>query len=130
MRRLLLVMTLGTMLFGSAHAEGDPTPEASGFSVLGGSTITCSTAWPSATFACWWERPILTLGDVEVSISLDAQLAVGGVGDSYLAPMLSVAWYGPVASAWIEVALPADWLPVAHVGRGDWLRLGASYRIP
>lgn len=131
-RRRLLATTLALMLSVSGLAGADDPPaieNQAGF--LSGSTISCSTAWPSATFACWWERPVLVLGDVEVSIALDAQLVLNDtVKESYVAPMFSVAWYRQDASVWLEAALPNGWLPVPHVGRSDWLRLGATWRIP
>lgn len=132
MRRLhLLLITILALTFsGSALAEGDPATEsiAAPFSVLAGSTITCSTAWPSATVGCWWEKRVLTLGDFEVAIAMDAQLALGGTRETYLAPMFSAAWYSATASMWLELAVPDGWLPVPHFGRTDWLRVGFSYQ--
>lgn len=129
-RLLLLGTILATMLLGSANAEGDATDSVavSPFSVLAGSTISCSTAWPSATLGCWWEKRIVTIGDVELSIALDAQLALGGTRETYLAPMFSAAWYSATTSVWLELAVPDGWLPVPHLGRSEWLRIGFSYQ--
>lgn len=128
-RRLLLGMTLAMMLLASAlAAEPDATTD-SVASLLSGSTVTCSAALPSGTMACWWERRVLTLGDVEVAVALDAAV-VASTGAWYVTPMASVAWYGPTASVWGEVALPADVLGVPRLGRSDWLRIGLSWTIP
>lgn len=128
-RRLLLAMTLAAMLLASAlAAEPDATTD-SVASLLSGSTVTCSAALPSGTMACWWERRVLTLGDVEVAVALDAAL-VASTGGWYVTPMASVAWYGPTASVWGEVALPADMLGIPRLGRSDWLRIGLSWTIP
>lgn len=128
-RRLLLGMTLATTLGVSAHAaEPDATTD-SVANLLSGSTVTCSAALPSGTMACWWERRVLTLGDVEVAVALDAAL-VASTGTWYVTPMASVAWYGPTASVWGEVALPADVLGIPRLGRSDWLRIGLSWTIP
>lgn len=128
-RRLLLGMTLAMMLLASAlAAEPDATTD-SVASLLSGSTVTCSAALPSGTMACWWERRVLTLGDVEVAVALDAAV-VASTGAWYVTPMASVAWYGPTASVWGEVALPADVLGIPRLGRSDWLRIGLSWTIP
>lgn len=124
---LLLITTLGLTWLGSALAEGEAATD-SVASLLAGSSITCSTAWPSATVGCWWEKRVLTLGDFEVAIAMDAQLALGGTRETYLAPMFSAAWYSATASMWLELAVPDGWLPVPHLGRADWLRVGFSYQ--
>lgn len=128
---LLLATILATTLLGSATAEGETTTEpiAAPFSVLANTTISCSAAWPSTTVGCWIERPILVIGPLELAIALDAQVAFSS-SPTYLAPMLSLAWYGEVASAWLEATLPEGVLGLPHVGRGDWIRLGFSYRWP
>lgn len=126
-RHLLLITLLALTFSASALAEGEATTEpVAGF--LSGSSITCSTAWPSATVGCWWEKRVLTLGDFEVAIAMDAQLALGGTRETYLAPMFSAAWFSATASMWLELALPDGWLPVPHLGRADWLRVGFSYQ--
>lgn len=129
--RLLLATLVATMLLGSATAEGEPTtePVAGAFRVLANTTISCSAAWPSTTVGCWIERPILVIGPLELAIALDAQVAFSS-SPTYLAPMLSLAWYGEAASVWLEVALPEGALGLPHLGRGDWARLGFSYRWP
>lgn len=128
-RPLLLAILLGTTLLGSATAEGEAPTEAPAFSALANVTVSCSAAWPSTTVGCWLERPILVVGPLELAISLDAQVVIGG-SPAYLAPMLSLAWYGEAASVWLEVALPEGALGLPHLGRGDWARLGFSYRWP
>ena len=135
-RRLLLITILAWMPLGSAQdaaspgsvAVEQPVRNPDRFGVLAGSSITCSTAWPSATVGCWWEKRVLTLGDFEVAIAMDAQLALGGTRETYLAPMFSAAWYSATASMWLELAVPDGWLPVPHFGRTDWLRVGFSYQ--
>lgn len=123
---LLLITILGLTWLGSALAEGESDP---GFSVLAGSSITCSTAWPSATVGCWWERPVLVLGDVELALGVDGQAVLtGSWDDAHLAPYMIVAWYGATASAWLEVRLPnLGGIPV--LGDSDYLRLGFSTRF-
>lgn len=132
-RRQLLATLLATMLLASglAGATDPPTTEnvAAPFSVLANSSITCSTAWPSSTTGCWWEKRVLTLGDFEVAIAVDAAVTFS-TGDWYVSPMLSLAWYGPSASVWLEAALPDGILPLPHVGRSDYVRIGFSYSIP
>lgn len=139
-RQALLVTTLVTILgvsgpAGATEPVGNPdalpteaaTDSVAGF--LSGSTITCSAALPSGTTACWWEKRILTLGDFEVAVALDASITLS-TGEWYVSPMLSLAWYGPTASVWGEVALPDGVLPLPHVGRSDYVRIGFSYSIP
>lgn len=139
-RHLLLGMTLAMMLAvsgpaGATEPVGNPdtmSTEATTESVaslLSGSTITCSAALPSGTTACWWEKRILTLGDFEVAIAVDAAVTFS-TGEWYVSPMLSLAWYGPAASVWGEVALPADALGIPRLGRSDYVRAGFSYSIP
>lgn len=129
-RRLLLATIAALLLLGSAHAEGDATEPIAqpSFSVLSNTTLTCSARLPAAVVGCWIERPLLVLGSFEAAIAVDAAFAYGDPQGTYLAPMLSLAWYGETASIWAEVALPADALPVPHLGRGDWARVGFSYR--
>lgn len=131
MRRLtlLLITTLGLTWLGSALAEGEPgTDSVAG--LLAGSSITCSTAWPSATVGCWWERPIWVVGDVEIALGVDAQAVLtGSWGDAHLAPYMIVAWYGAMASAWLEVRLP-DLGGIPVLGDSDWLRAGVTIRVP
>lgn len=130
-RRPLLAITLALLLLGSAHAEGDATENvAPAFSVLSNTTLTCSARLPAAVIGCYVERPLLVLGSFEAAIAVDAAFAYGDPQGTYLAPMLSLAWYGETASVWVEVTLPADALPVPHLGRGDWARIGFSYRWP
>ncbi len=133
MRRLTLLLAtiVGLTLLGSANADGDTTePVASPFSVLAGSTVSCSTAWPSATVGCFIERPVLVVGAVELAVGLDAQTVLTGtLADTHLAPYVIVAAYLNSWSAWAEVRLPhLGSIPV--LGSPDWLRVGFSIRIP
>lgn len=125
---LLLATLLATTALASGTAEGEA--EASAFTVLANSTISCSAAWPSTTLGCFWERPVLVLGDFEVAVGLDAQTVLtGALADSHLAPYLIVAAYLESWSAWAEVRLPElSGIPV--IGSPDWLRIGFTYRIP
>lgn len=127
---LLLITILATMSLASALAEGDPVAAPTPFSVLAGSTITCSSAWPSATIGCWWERPIWVVGDVELALGVDAQAVLsGGLNDAHLAPYLVVAAYLETWSAWLEVRLP-DLGGIPVLGDSDWLRAGMTIRVP
>jgi len=98
-RRLLLGMTLAMTLgvSGAAGADDPPATE-SVAGLLSGSTVTCSAALPSGTTACWWEKRILTLGDFEVAVAVDAAVTFN-TGEWYVSPMFSVAWYGPTGFA-------------------------------
>lgn len=140
---LLLATLLATTALASGTAEGEARTEAPAFSVLANATISCSAAWPSTTVGCWLERPILVVGPLELAISLDAQVVIGGspvgldaqtvltgaLADSHLAPYLIVAAYLESWSAWAEVRLPElSGIPV--IGSPDWLRIGFTYRIP
>lgn len=132
-RRQLLATLLATMLLASglAGATDPPTTEnvAAPFSVLANSSITCSTAWPSSTTGCWWEKRILTFGDFEVAVGVDAQAVLtSGLSDAHLAPYLIAAWYGEQASAWAELRLP-ELSGVPVLGSPDWLRVGFSLRL-
>lgn len=126
---LLLITILALTPLGNAQdAEGDPTTEpVAGF--LSGSSITCSTAWPSSTTGCWWEKRVLTFGDFEVAVGIDAQAALTGtLDDAHLAPYLIAAWYGEQASAWAELRLP-ELAGVPVLGSPDWLRVGYTLRF-
>lgn len=132
-RRQLLATLLATMLLASglAGATDPPTTEpiAAPFSALAGSSITCSTAWPSSTTGCWWEKRVLTLGDFEVAVGVDAQAVLtSGLNDAHLAPYLIAAWYGEQASAWAELRLP-ELSGVPVLGSPDWLRVGFTLRF-
>lgn len=129
---LLLIVTLLTMLAGTATAEGDATEDLAPFSAsyLSGVVVSCSTKLPSLLTGCFLEKRVLTFGGFEASLALDVQAALRGIGESYLAPMLSLAYYAPSWSAWLEVALPAGVVPIPAVGRSDAMRLGFTYTIP
>lgn len=122
-RRLLLITILATI--GLASAQGDDDPAAP-FGALSGTTITCSAT--SAVAGCYLERPILTLGDLEVTLGVDAQLAYGGGRTSHLAPYVGAAWFASQWSIWGEVYLPHSGVP--SIGRADWFRIGFTWRLP
>lgn len=129
-QRLLLATLLAMTLAGSATAEGDaPADPAPAFSVLAGSTISCSAAWPSTTFGCFWERPVLVLGGLELAIGLDAQtLLTGTLDDAHLAPYGILAYYADTWSAWAEMRLP-ELGGVSILGAPDWLRVGVTIHV-
>lgn len=130
MRRLLpLIVTLWMTLAGTATAEGDD-PEPFTTSWASGAVVSCSTKLPSLLTGCFLEKRVLTFGGFEASLALDVQAALRGIGESYLAPMLSLAYYTSTWSAWLEVALPAGVIPIPAVGRSDAMRLGFTYTIP
>lgn len=124
MRRLhlLLVTTLALTPLGSAQgADANP------FSALAGSSITCSSTWPSAVVGCFWERPVLVLGALELTVGVDAQATfTGGLEGAHLAPYLIAAAYLDTWSAWAEVRLP-ELSGVPVLGSPDWLRVGMTY---
>ena len=129
MRRLhlLLITFLATMSLASAQdVDASPSPP---FSVLAGSSITCSSTWPSAVVGCFWERPVLVLGALELALGVDAQATLSGsFDDMHLAPYLIAAWYGEQASAWAELRLP-ELSGVPVLGSPDWLRVGFTLRF-
>jgi len=128
--RLLLITLLALTSLGSAQdaAEAPATP--GGLAVLAGSSITCSTAWPSATVGCWWERPLLVLGAVELAVGVDAQAVLtGSWEDAHLAPYIVAAAYLDTWAAWIELRLP-ELAGVPTLGSPDWLRAGFTLRFP
>jgi len=123
-RRLLLVTILATMSLASAQdAAGSP------FSVLAGSSITCSSTWPSAVVGCFWERPVLVLGALELAIGVDAEVVLGGQLDGHLAPYVVAAYYADTWSAWTEVRLP-ELGGIRPIGDSNWLRAGFTLRFP
>jgi len=125
---LLLVTILATMSLASAQdADASPSPP---FSVLAGSSITCSSTWPSAVVGCFWERPILVLGALELAIGLDAQATLSGsFDDMHLAPYAIGAFYADGWSAWVEVRLP-ELGGIKPIGDSNWLRAGFTLRFP
>jgi len=124
---LLLITFLATMSLASAQdVDASPSPP---FSVLAGSSITCSSTWPSAVVGCFWERPVLVLGALELALGVDAQATLSGsFDDMHLAPYLIAAWYGEQASAWAELRLP-ELSGVPVLGSPDWLRVGFTLRF-
>lgn len=130
-RRLtpLLTTILALTLLGSASAEGDAVEEASQFSVLANSTLSCSAALPSVTVGCFLERPLLVLGGFEVAVGVDAQAVLtGSWDDAHLAPYVILAAYLDTWSVWAEVRLP-ELSGVPVIGSPDWLRVGFTLRL-
>ncbi len=124
---LLLVTILALTPLGSAQdADANPSPP---FSVLAGSSITCSSTWPSAVVGCFWERPVLVLGALELAVGVDAEAVLGGQLDGHLAPYVVAAYYADTWSAWTEVRLP-ELGGIKPIGDSTWLRAGFTYRIP
>jgi len=124
-------MVLATTALASGTADAEPVEgEASAFSVLANSTISCSAAWPSTTVGCFWERAVLVLGALELAVGVDAQAALtGSWDDANLAPYAILAYYADTWSAWTEVRLP-ELAGIRPLGASDWLRVGFSIRIP
>jgi len=113
-------------LASAQDVDASPSPP---FSVLAGSSITCSSTWPSAVVGCFWERPVLVLGALELALGVDAQATLSGsFDDMHLAPYLIAAWYGEQASAWAELRLP-ELSGVPVLGSPDWLRVGFTLRF-
>lgn len=124
--RLLLITILALTPLGSAQdADANPSPP---FSVLAGSSITCSSTWPSAVVGCFWERPVLVLGALELALGVDAQASFSDAAQGHLAPYAVLAWYGADASAWVELRLP-ELNGLQPLGDSDWLRVGFSVTL-
>ncbi len=123
MRRLLLITILATI--GLANAQGDVSESANSLGVLTGSTLTCS-ATPQVA-GCYLERPVWTVGPLEFTVGVDAQLAYTGGRAGHLAPYVGAAWYAPTWSTWFEVYMPHSSVPT--LGRADWFRVGFSWRF-
>ena len=127
-RRLLLITLLALTLFGSALADAEGATEnvAPGASFFTNSTLTCSARLPSAVLGCFWERPIATLGPVELAVGVDAQAALRGAVGGHVAAYIVAAVYLDSWSAWVEVFTPEVMPPI---GSPDWLRTGFSIRF-
>lgn len=126
MRRLLITM-LATILLASGVGAAEDTTDsvAAPFSVLTNATLSCSAKLPSVVVGCFIEKRVLTFGNLEMAVGVDAQAALRG-GDSHLAPYGILALYQPTWSAWIEIMLPTiNGIPT--LGAPDWLRLGITY---
>lgn len=140
MLRLLLVsMTLAMMPLASAQGDAAPDlPPPPEFGV----NLTCSAAIPSVTVGCYAERPVLTLGSLEVAVGVDAELALNVAPkdamvalqdaqpfvDGHLAPYIVAAWYAEDWSAWAELRLPSlGGIPA--IGDSDYLRVGFTTRF-
>lgn len=131
MRQLLITIAATTLLgvaAGQASPDNEPVEVPGSF--LSGVTVTCTLAAPSWTLGCWAERLLATVGPVELAVALDSKVSLSGEPDPHLAPMLSLAYYGVDSSVWVEVAMPAGTVPGLPLGRGDWLRVGFTHRVP
>lgn len=128
--RLLLATILAMTLLASANAEGDTTtePVEGPFSVTANTTLSCSAKLPSITLGCFWERPVLVTGPLELAVGIDAQAVLTGGGDSHLAVYGVAAWYADAWSAWLEIMLP-DLFGIPLLGASDWLRIGFTLRL-
>ncbi len=118
---LLLIATLATTATANDNADA-PEP----FSVLTNTTLSCSAKAPSLTVGCFWERPVLVAGNLELAVGVDAQAVLTG-GDAHLAPYAIVSWFADTWSAWLEVVFPDLGVPV--IGAPDWLRVGFTMRF-
>lgn len=126
----LLVILAAPILIGSGTgvaADGTATDSVAPFGVLANTTISCSVAAPSWTVGCFAERPMFILGGFEVAVGVDAQTTLSNAAESHLAPYGILAYYAPTWSAWLEVALPGNRIPI--IGRPDYVRVGFTYRI-
>lgn len=123
MRRLLAITMLAMIC--TANADDGVSESANPFGVLAGSTLTCSAT--SQVAGCYLERPVFTVGPVELSIGIDTQAAYAGGRTGHLAPYVGAAFYAPTWSAWLEVFMPHSGVPI--VGRADWFRVGFSMRF-
>lgn len=128
--RPLLIMILALTLLGSAAAEeGSATESVApefGVPFLANTTLTCSARLPSAVVGCFYERPITTLGPVELAVGVDAQAALRGALDAHVAAYIVAAVYLEGWSAWVEVFTPEL---VPPIGTPDWFRAGFTVRF-
>ncbi len=99
----------------------------------GGNTLTCSAT--SQVAGCYVEHRVAVLGDFEVTLGVDTQVAWDGryasnsdVRDAalggHLAPYVGLAYYAPDWSTWLEVYMPHS--GIEGLGRYDFWRLGFS----
>lgn len=123
MTRRLLLLLIATL---ATTATANETADASPFSVLTNTTLSCSLKAPSLTVGCFYERPVFVAGPFELAVGVDAQAVLTG-GDNHLAPYAIASWYAPNWSAWLEVIFPDLGIPI--LGAPDWLRFGFSYRF-
>lgn len=127
-RRPLLIITIVVMmLLGTATAEDNPAVDQD-FSILRNTTISCSTAFPSAKVGCFWEKPIWVIDNLEIALGIDARAAFNPVTEPTIAPYAIVAWYEPTWSAWAEFQLPD--MGITVLGSPDWFSAGFTYRFP
>lgn len=118
----LLITILVTMLTGTALAQGSGDAETEPWST----TLTCSGALPSGSVSCFLEERVLTLGDLEVSIGIDASLVGFAFDEAEVAAYGVVAYYEETWNAWAELALPRVLPPL---GRPDPFRVGFTVRF-
>jgi len=123
-------MAATTLIVSGTAAAEDAEVEPFSASFLSGVVVSCSTKLPSLLTGCFVEKRVVSFGGFEASIALDLQAALRGQGETYLAPMISLAFYAATWSAWLEAALPANTVPIPAIGRSDSLRLGFSLTIP
>lgn len=124
MRRILItILALGVL--GNALADDSATEYVAPQQF--GVTVTCSARLPTAVVGCMAERVLFSVGPVELSLGVDAQAALRGIGSSHIAPYLLLAYFG-TWSAWAEFRLP-ELHGLQPLGDPDWLRLGVSWRF-
>ena len=107
-RRLLLIMILGMTALVSAQG--------------GANTLTCSIT--SQVSGCYMEHRVAVLGDFEVTLGVDSQVAYSEGRRGHLAPYVGLAYYAPDWSTWLEVYMPHS--GIEGFGRYDFWRLGFS----
>lgn len=127
MRRLLALILFVTLSLGSAQDAADEPVEVVEPATFG-VTLTCSARLPTAVVGCFVERPVLVLGNLEVAVGVDAQVALSGSQGHHLAPYLLAAYYTASWSAWAEIRLP-ELNGLQPLGDPDWLRLGFSLTL-
>lgn len=127
MRRLLALILFVTLSLGSAQDAADEPVEVVEPATFG-VTLTCSARLPTAVVGCFVEHSVLVLGNLEVAVGVDAQVALSGSQGHHLAPYLLAAYYTASWSAWAEIRLP-ELNGLQPLGDPDWLRLGFSLTL-
>lgn len=109
MRRLQLLTMMLALLwsasaFGQEVAE-EPATAARTFGV----NVACgaSGAPYPAVAGCSLQRRLLTLGDFELAVGFDGQLAFDPDRWTYVAPLVGLAYFGPKWGAFVEIIMPA-----------------------
>ena len=121
MLRLLLSMILAGTLSGTALANesNDNQPD------LANVTLTCSVG-TSGSAVCFAERPVLTVGNLELALGIDTRVILAGPGTGHVTGYLILGWYESTWNAWLELAMPEL---VPPIGKNDFLRVGFTIRF-